>query len=184
TIPGPVLKMPKSYPRGMLTLDILDFVRENLEPYDFRKVFIIYGHGKQASGFKDKVIYNLKQHGVEPVLILPENVMRSISDGLVAAMKDCGAFVAICTPDDQITDSWYQPRQNVLIEIGIAMSLPRGFQRLIILQRSGVKPEKQAKLPNDLGGAFVLQFYDDQEEAIMRMISALEYRKIRIQRPI
>ena len=31
TTPGPVLQMPKSYPRGMLTLDILDFVKENLE---------------------------------------------------------------------------------------------------------------------------------------------------------
>ncbi|MEL7506911.1 MAG: TIR domain-containing protein, partial [Cyanobacteria bacterium J06554_1] len=181
--PGPVLKMPKSYPRGMLTLDILDFVRENLEPYDFSKVFVIYGHGKQASGFKDKVIYSLKQHGVQPVLISPENVMKSISEGLVETMRDCGAFVAICTPDDRVGESWYQPRQNVLLEIGIAMGLPKGFERLVILRRSGSEPDKQAKLPSDLGGAFALQFYDEQEEPIKRMIDALENRKIAIQRP-
>ena len=145
---------------------------------------MIYGHGKKASGFKDKVVHSLEQHGVEPILISPENVMSSISEGLVDAMRPCGAFVAICTPDDKVRDDWYQPRQNVLLEIGIAMGLPKGFHRLVILQRAGVKPEKQAKLPSDLGGAFTLQFYDEQEEAIKRMINALEHRNIKIQRPI
>ncbi|NET37681.1 MAG: hypothetical protein F6K19_37630 [Cyanothece sp. SIO1E1] len=183
TTSGPILQKPKSYPRGMLALDILDFVRENLEPYDYSKVFVIYGHGKKASGFKDKVIYSLRQHGVEPALISPENVMNSISDGLVEAMKSCGAFVAICTPDDKVGENWYQPRQNVLLEIGIAMGLANGFQRLVILQRAGAEPEAQAKLPSDLGGAFTLQFYDEQEDAIKRMIDALKHRKIRIQSP-
>lgn len=182
TTPGPVLQKPKSYPRGMLALDIFDFVKENLEPYDFEKVFIIYGHGKKASGFKDKVIHNLKKHGVEPVLISPENVMSSISDGLVGTMKICGAFVAICTPDDKVGENWYQPRQNVLLEIGMAMALSNGFHRLLILQRAGAEPETQAKLPSDLGGAFTLQFYDEHEEVIKRMIDALELRKIRIKR--
>ncbi|MEL7005947.1 MAG: TIR domain-containing protein, partial [Bacteroidota bacterium] len=182
-IPGPVLQMPKSYPRGMLTLDILDFAKKNLEPYDFSKVFVIYGHGKQANGLKDKVIHSLKEHGIDSVLISPENVMNSISEGLVDAMRSCGAFVAICTPDDQVADNWYQPRQNALLEIGIAMGLPNGFQRLVILQRAGAEPDKQAKLPSDLGGAFTLQFYDEHDEPIRRMINALENRKIKIQRP-
>lgn len=182
TIPGPVLQKPKSYPRGLLTLDILDFVKENLAPYDFSKVFVIYGHGKKANGFKDRVIHSLKQHGIKPVLISPENVTGSLSDGLVETMKECGAFVAICTPDDKVGEHWYQPRQNVLLEMGIAMGLPHGFQRLVILQRAGAESDKQARLPSDLGGAFTLQFYDEQEEPIKRMIDALENRKIQIQR--
>ncbi|MEL6232645.1 MAG: TIR domain-containing protein [Cyanobacteria bacterium J06627_3] len=109
--------------------------------------------------------------------------MNSISEGLVDAMRSCGAFVAICTPDDQVADNWYQPRQNALLEIGIAMGLPNGFQRLVILQRAGAEPDKQAKLPSDLGGAFTLQFYDEHDEPIRRMINALENRKIKIQRP-
>lgn len=183
TTSGPVLQMPKSYPRGMLSLEIFDFVKENLEPYDFSKVFVIYGHGRKASGFKEKIISSLRKHSVEPVLISPETVMSSISEGLVEKMKICGAFVAICTPDDRVGESWYQPRQNVLLEIGIAMGLPNGFQRLVILQRAGAEDDKQARLPSDLGGAFTLQFYDEQEEVIARMINALENRKIKVQRP-
>lgn len=177
----PILIKPKSSSRALLAFDIVDFVKENL--YDYSKVFIIYGHGKKASGFKDKVIHSLKKHGVETVLISPENVMTSISDGLVDAMRSCAAFVAICTPDDKVGEDWYQPRQNVLLEIGMAMALSNGFQRLVILQRSGSEADTQAKLPSDLGGAFTIQFYDEQEDAIRRMLDALEIREIRIQYP-
>ena len=181
TTSDPILQRPKSYPKGMLILDILEFIRKTLEPYDYRKVFLIYGHGKKSSGFKDKVTHALTRCNVEPVLLSPEQVMDSISNGLVETMKLCGAFVAICTPDDKVGEDWYQPRQNVLLEIGMAMALSNGFKRLVILQRWGSEPDSQAKLPSDLGGAFTIKFYDEHDEAVKRMISALETRKIEIQ---
>ncbi|MFL5538475.1 MAG: TIR domain-containing protein, partial [Longimicrobiaceae bacterium] len=47
------------------------------------------------------------------------------------------------------------PRQNVLLEIGMAMGLSRGLERLIVLKH------RDATLPSDLGGVLTLNFDDD-----------------------
>jgi CheY-like chemotaxis protein len=180
----PVLMKSKGLTQGLLAYDIFHYIeriKKSRENYDYSKVFIIYGHGKQAGGFKDKVIARLKKYGVEPVLLSPEQIMNSIGEGLVNQMKSCGAFLAICTPDDKVDDNWYQPRQNVLLEIGMAMGFSKGFKRLVILQRWGAEPEFQAKLPSDLGGILTLKFHDDDIDGILeKMIKALKERKITI----
>jgi predicted nucleotide-binding protein len=45
-------------------------------------------------------------------------------------MQEAAAFVAICTPDDAVFEdgssrkpSYFQPRQNVLLEIGMVLGL-------------------------------------------------------------
>ena len=180
----PILIKSKGLTQGILAYDIFHYIeniKKSRENYDYSKVFIIYGHGKQAAGFKEKVIARLEEHGIEPVLLAPEDVMNSIGEGLVNKMKSCGVFLAICTPDDKVNDNWYQPRQNVLLEIGMAMGFSEGFKRLVILQRWGAKPESQAKLPSDLGGILTLQFFGDaQEETLEKLIKALKERKITI----
>jgi predicted nucleotide-binding protein len=180
----PILIKSKALTQGILAYDIFHYIeniKKSRENYDYSKVFIIYGHGKHAAGFKDKVIDRLEEHGVEPVLLAPEQVMNSIGEGLVNQMKSCGAFLAICTPDDKVDDNWYQPRQNVTLQIGMALGFSEGFKRLIILQRWGLQPQYQAKLPSDLGGILSLQFHGDaQEETFEKLIKALKERKITI----
>lgn len=178
----PRLVKPKGTPIGNLVNDIISFVRSELEPFDRTKVFLIYGHGREAPGLLGKVRKALEERQVEVVEISPETVMRTISEALVRNMGQCGAFVALCTPDDKTAEDWYQPRQNVLLEIGLALGLPRGFARLVILQRWGEVPQHKAQLPSDLGGVLTIRFFEEQDEAITSLIRSLEARGMLLQK--
>ena len=173
----PLLVRTKGTPIGSMVNDIFDFLTEELEPFSRTKVFLIYGHGRKAGGFREKVERSLKEVELDLVVIRPEMIMTTLSLALVEQMADCGAIVAICTPDDQVGEDWWQPRQNVLLEIGIAMGLNRGFERLILLQRWGSEEDCKAKLPSDLGGILPIRFFDDvSNDAIEKMLTALRER--------
>lgn len=179
-IEQPFILRPKSYPVPFISIDIVNLLEANKTESDTEsdKVFLIYGSNSQAGNIKEEVEDAIKGKRLRCEVLAPEKIMESISEGLVNAMKKCRAIIAICTPDDKIGDV-YQPRQNVLLEIGMAMALGNGFKRLIILQRWGKKPEFQAILPSDLGGAFTIRFFDNYKEAIKKMITALKKRGVR-----
>lgn len=84
-------------------------------------------------------------------------------------MQEAAAFVAICTPDDGVFEdvssgkpSYSQPRQNVLLEIGMVLGLPRGVNRLIALHAWGNTVEEQARFPSDLSGLLTLRVENGQ----------------------
>jgi predicted nucleotide-binding protein len=54
-------------------------------------------------------------------------------------------------------DRFFQPRKNVLLEIGMVLGLPRGVNRLIALHGWGDTVEEQATLPSDLSGLLTLR---------------------------
>lgn len=177
----PILIRPKSYPVHFMWDDILDFMRNYQSQFD--KVFIIYGSNRKAGNILGEVQRAIEGQGLRCEVLSPEIVMQSISEGLVNTMKECGAFIAICTPDDEIVGdaNYFQPRQNVLLEIGMATGLTRGLNRLVTIQRWGNNIEEQARLPSDLGGVLPIRFYDDKnhQDTIDQMLKALKERGVR-----
>lgn len=134
---------------------------------DRRKVFLIYGRDGKAMGAREKLDAFLKRDlGLKVEGMSAVNLKTEIAQGLLSKMNGCAAFVALCTPDDPWDDGTRHPRQNVMLEIGIALGLSRGLDRLSILQRigPGQQPELNAQLPSDLHGIVTLRFYDKIED--------------------
>lgn len=132
--------------------------------FNKKKVFQIFSfgdHRAQQKSFEDQ----LRIWKRIPDRISGENLKTEILNGLIERMNGCGAIVAICTADDQQVDGTYQPRQNVLLEIGIALGLARGLEKLVILQQWGVDDNLRAKLPTDLGGVVTIRFTRSISEA-------------------
>jgi predicted nucleotide-binding protein len=185
--PGPVLYRSKDNPLSDLVNDIMDFAKANV--FDSQAVFLIYGHDRKAGNLRADLVKRLKGLGLDVKSITPEESMVSLSTRLIEKMSQCGGFIAICTPDDKVVsddrggDEWYQPRQNVLLEIGIAMGMSRGLERLITLQRWGNDPSEMALLPSDLAGSLTIRFYDanNYKDALDALLRGLSERGLRIQ---
>ena len=144
-----------------------------------KQVFVIYGHDRTVDGARKRVERWLCERDLQPVLF---NALRS-QDGmlpdLMRTMNTCAAFIALCTPDDYCEmgrdrkDTWWQPRQNVLFEMGMVNGLSRGAHRLTILQKwVDGQPDECAVLPSDWGGYVTVRFADD----ISAAFESLEHR--------
>ena len=132
-----------------------------------RRVFLIVNSAKEAfARYGDKVRQRLHSRNLTAVTLGGDNLHQEIAGGLLQTMNESVAIVSVCTPDDMWQDGSQHPRQNVLLEMGIAMGLSRGLERLIILRH------EQAKLPSDLGGVLPINFADD----IATSFPALEAR--------
>jgi predicted nucleotide-binding protein len=59
-------------------------------------------------------------------------------------------------------DRFFQQRQNVLLEIGMVLGLPRGVNRPIALHAWGNTVEEQARFPSDLSGLLTLRVENGQ----------------------
>lgn len=131
-------------------------------PVDKTRVFVISGHDSEAVGATEALRGFLRGKSLHVDEISPENLVSEIAAGLLTRMHDCAAFVAVCTPDDEWRDGTRHPRQNVMLEVGMALGLARGLKRLTILQRTGPlgDKEKLAELPSDLSGILTLRFAD------------------------
>jgi predicted nucleotide-binding protein len=179
--PGPVLYRSKDNMPGDLVNDIMDFARANV--FDGRKVFLIYGHDRKSGNIRADIMRRLKDLGLDVKSITPEESMLSLSNQLIEKMSRCSGFIALCTPDDKVDEEWYQPRQNVLLEIGIVMGMGNGFERLILLQRWGSNPSERAQLPSDLAGALAIRFYDgnNYDDTLDALVRGLKERGLQIQ---
>jgi predicted nucleotide-binding protein len=144
-------------------------IRENLRDLGImvnsKRVFIIYGHDRKAEGATRQLKEWLCGKGVEVVLFDAVRSSTGIFPDLMRDMNACAAFIAICTPDDYCEEGlnrgnrWWQPRENVLFEMGIVFGLHRGAHRLTILQKwvdSAV--DECARLPSDWGGYVTIRF--------------------------
>lgn len=127
---------------------------------DRRKVFLVYGHDREAMGSREEVVdFLTKEKGLVVDTVSSEDLYTEILEGLVDRMRECAAVIIMCTPDD-LCDSGqrYQPRANVLIELGLALGLKQGLKRVVILQRWGKHPKSKAVLPSDFGGVLTIRF--------------------------
>jgi predicted nucleotide-binding protein len=133
------------------------------------RVFVIYGSDRLNPGLRSDVVGWLSRHGIQADIIDPTTLKDQLLTGLIDRMQEAAAFVAICTPDDAVFEdgssrkpSYSQPRQNVLLEIGMVLGLPRGVNRLIALQAWGNTVEEQARFPSDLSGLLTLRVENGQ----------------------
>jgi len=98
------------------------------------------------------------------------NIMRALLN-----MNRSGAVIAIMTADEKMEsgDEW-RSRSNVLLEIGMAMGLGRGAERLILLRHDSVQ------LPSDLGGFLSINYRNSVAETFDDLESRLRYLRIEL----
>lgn len=148
----------KSTSVDWLAMDIHQELKTQGVYVNTRKVFLIYGHDQDAQGTTDDIRQYLIDSDIEVVQIKGSNFSAEIMTKIVTDMNDCAAIIGICTPDDELKNGCYQPRANVLTEIGIALGLNRGLNRLVLLQRWGKDDRNKALLPSDFGGIMSIRF--------------------------
>lgn len=176
-LPPNVIPKSKTTQPGWMAGEIKHELVQRGVYVDHRKVFLIYGHDRNTEGASGRVKSFLKKHGIKVEGISGDSLHTEILNGLLARMNECSAFVAVCTPDDKTHDGDYHPRQNVLLEMGMALGLSRGLQRLVPLQRWGPEKEDQAALPSDLSGVLTIRFegpaVDIKLDALRQKLEAL-----------
>jgi predicted nucleotide-binding protein len=180
---GVIIKSKSTYPVWMAK-DIVDDLKRQGAYTNGRKVFVIYGHDRLNTGLRQDVVKWLEDHGISADLIDPSTLKDQLLSGLLERMQSAAAFIALCTPDDAMVDSsgtiqHYQPRQNVLLEIGMVLGLPRGMKRLIVLQATGPSIDERSELPTDLGGLLSLRVENGQPDWD-RLKAALKLRGVSI----
>lgn len=163
--PNVIAKSKSTYPEW-LAMDIIHELRRQGVFVDRKRVFLIYGHDRKADGATGAVESYLSKHGVRVEKVAGANLTTELAAGLIDKMHRCAAILAICTPDDPAPmDGQRQPRQNVLLEVGMAMGLHRGLKRLVLLQKWGADDSERAYLPTDLSGVVTLRFATNVENA-------------------
>lgn len=183
--PSVVIKSKKLLPVWMADEVVTDLRRLGVyRRYDH--VFLIYGHDRQAAGLRENVESYLKTKlGLTVDVIRGGNLRQEIMEGLLDRMTETGAFVVLCTPDDEVRESngtlvRCQPRQNVMLEMGLAAGLGRGIERLIVLQKWGPELHQQAQFPSDLGGVVpirILGEFEHHAEALAAQLAKLRIIK-------
>ncbi len=161
-IPAEVVIRSKSTDPGWQAGDIHDELRRRGLITDPKQVFLIFGHDRTAVGTTAIVERHLRKQQIQVVKVTQDNLFTEISRGLIDRMHYCRAIVAICTPDDKVKNGrkkpYFQARPNVLHEIGIALGLARGPQRLTILEKYGSAQDEKVQMPSDLGGLISIRF--------------------------
>jgi predicted nucleotide-binding protein len=159
------IKSKTLHPSWMATSILEDLKRRGVY-VDSKKVFVIYGHDAAMEGLTVEVANYLRSLGLDVDWIRDGNLGTQVLTGLLDKMNSCAAFVAICTPDDKLDGgARFQPRANVLLEMGLAMGLSRGLERLVILQKWGDTVADQAALPSDFGGLIPVRVQVDLHSA-------------------
>jgi CAP12/Pycsar effector protein, TIR domain len=143
-------------PPPLMALNIQHSLEQRGLYVDHRKVFIISRFvGNSLAPAADRFANWMRHRGIEVVTLASSAINSEIVAGLVATMNTCAAVVAICSADDELGGKdagKYQPRPNVLLEIGIAVGLWRGIERLVLVR------EKTAQIPSDIGGVLRIDF--------------------------
>lgn len=114
-------------------------------------IFISHGH---HSEIREKI-----EDFIESLELNPIVVMDSASDGLSVDdkvdkyIKKCSASIILYTPDDELKDGTFLPRQNVIHETGILQR--EMFDKIIYLK------EKSVKLPTNITPKVYVTFEKD-----------------------
>lgn len=113
-------------------LSVIEEERGYLTSTAQRKIFI--SHGKITPAL-DKVERYIRVLGFEPIIVgrLPSEG-KAVDDLVEERMTECQCVVILATCDDQVED-YYQPRPNVMHEIGLAQE--KLGNRIIYLKEKG-----------------------------------------------
>ena len=136
------------------------------------KVFIIHGHDKVARLELEKL---LKEFKLDPIVLqdTPGESLDTIISKFERAAKECVAAIALFTPDDELKDGMFRPRQNVVLELGYFMGRDQQQDRkIIILKRNPIEG------PSDIHGIETFNFEKSVEEVSMKLQKQLKHWNI------
>jgi len=133
------------------------------------RVFITHGKNKKiVEQVKDIVTYG----GFEPVVAIErETAAKPVPEKVLNDMRNCSAAIIHVAAEeviiDQVGEEHPQINGNVLIEIGAAMGLYRGY-RFILLVEEGLE------LPSNLRGLYECRYSGDEltASATMKLLKA------------
>jgi predicted nucleotide-binding protein len=130
-----------------------------------KEVFIVYGHDE---GCRNQLEVMLRRWGLEPLILdqLPSEG-QTIIEKLEKYTSVVNFAIVLATPDDEgyrasrPDEKAYRARQNVVLELGMLLSL-LGRKRVAIL----LKQQENMERPSDIQGLIYIPFKDNlQKEA-------------------
>ncbi|MBA7575632.1 hypothetical protein ES708_17464 [subsurface metagenome] len=140
-------------------------LKDNIQNKLGTNIFISHGHHPEI---KEKV-----EDFIESLELNPVVVMDSSSDGLSVDdkvdkyIKKCAASIILYTPDHELTDGTFLPRQNVIHETGLLQRIMP--DKVIYLK------EKTVKLPTNITPKVYVSFEKDNlTEAIIQIVKELK----------
>lgn len=129
-----------------------------------KKVFVVYGHDLNA---RTQLEAMLRRWDLEPIIIDQQlSSGNTIIEKLEAYTKEVGFGIVLATPDDigypkgKETEKEFRVRQNVVLELGMLLSLV-GRSRVAILLSQSENMER----PSDIDGLIYIPFKENVEEA-------------------
>ena len=134
-------------------------------PRSTTRIFISHGRPSPALESLKEFVRAL---GLEPIVVM-EQASRgmSLDSKVVTSLKDCVAAVILATGDDRVEGgSRFQPRQNVIHEVGLAQQVLAG--RLIYLL------EVETEFPSNIAPKVYERFTDgDMTRAFIAVVRDL-----------
>ena len=128
-----------------------------------RKVFVVYGHDKDA---KTQLEAMLRRWNVEPIIIDQlESGGNTVIEKLESYMSEVNFGIVLATPDDigyakgHENEKKFRVRQNVVLELGMLLA-SLGRSKVAILLKNAEEMEK----PSDIHGLIYFAFSTDVEE--------------------
>lgn len=126
------------------------------------KVFVVYGHDKEA---RNQLEVMLRRWKLEPVIL--ENLVsegKTIIEKLEKCIEDenIGFAIVLATPDDEghakgkPGEKAYRVRQNVVLELGMVLA-KLGREKVAILFKQDINMDK----PSDIQGLLYFPYKDD-----------------------
>jgi predicted nucleotide-binding protein len=188
SLPRPYLYRSKSSTPDILSVEIYQDLKDLGLSCNYKRVFLSYGHDRNAENATEHLKKRLESYGIETVSITSAKLTDILMIEIIDEMRECAAIISICTPDDPVTTlkngesrEFYQPRQNVIMETGIAIGMNGGIRKLIILQmddHNSSDPSRTAKLPSNFGGVLSLRFKNKVHEVFDDLESRLAQLKV------
>lgn len=137
-----------------------------------KKIFVVYGHDQAAKAQLEAL---LRRWQMEPLFLdqLPSEG-QTIIEKLEKYTGQVGYAIVLATPDDEghranrPDEKAYRVRQNVVLELGMVLSL-LGRERVAILLKESHSMEK----PSDIQGLMYIPFSDNLEGAQVQLLREL-----------
>ena len=154
-------KIADPYPMALMIRDELRLRGAYTDP---RKTFLVApmeSNQLSAAGLQIQKWLNERGQNAQP--LNQKTLNAEIVRTLLEEMTESKAIVILCTADDPWPDQSRHPRQNVILELGMALGTGRGLRSLIILK------QQTAVMPSDLGGVVTLNFEKSPSEVFKQL---------------
>lgn len=151
-LPASVILKTKTMGPGSLADELVRELERRGVLVQRDKIFLV--HGRHNTARTALIDFFRRDCGLSVDSVTPDDLWQEMSSDLFERMNRCGAIVALCTADERQYDGTYLPENSVMTEIGVALALPRGRRRLVIVQERDQgdpdRPRRVAALPAEL----------------------------------